>query len=399
MTEPSNRHAEMAKMMLTNIKHCNVIGLEVEDAKGEVIASARDAAKLHEQLDEREKATSQKRGSQSDAIWKKARTQYERPIESFDALKQTHSKHLSSFEIGQDKGLPIFAHPALRKSGNDLRIHLFNSEADARASNRIGIAALIEFELRYPLAWIRKDLKVIKKIGPTLVAFGKIEALLEDSFVRIQSELCRHEIETLDLGDIESAATQAQEKAKGFLYKLTDAIKAVLERRQNLIVRKELFPDLLEHIDRLVPSDFIRQTPFWALQRIPLYLKLIEKRQKIRPQNPERDASREKEVEAFRSQYSQLAAPHQTSAEGQTLKWTIEEFSISIHAQELGTAFPVSAKRLKAQFAKRGTGDRAQISGVSKAKPSPATAKPSSPAKPIDRPTSADLQSLKNLFG
>jgi ATP-dependent helicase HrpA len=63
-------------------------------------------------------------------------------------------------------------------------------------------------------------------------------------------------------------------------------------------------------------------------------------------QDPARDRQRLLQVQPYWRAYLQLRAAGTRSAELDTLRWLVEEWRISLFAQELKTAEPVSAKRL-----------------------------------------------------
>ena len=71
--------------------------------------------------------------------------------------------------------------------------------------------------------------------------------------------------------------------------------------------------------------------------------------------NPVKDQERARQLAPYQSAWKQLQSTPPRSAEaGQAMpefRWMIEEFKVSLFAQELGTAQPVSAKRLDEKLA------------------------------------------------
>jgi ATP-dependent helicase HrpA len=63
-------------------------------------------------------------------------------------------------------------------------------------------------------------------------------------------------------------------------------------------------------------------------------------------QDPARDRQRLLQVQPYWRAYLQQRAAGTRSAELDTLRWLVEEWRVSLFAQELKTAEPVSAKRL-----------------------------------------------------
>ncbi len=381
--------------------------VEVVDQKGNTLAQGRDLESIHLQLEERQQKLSQPTEAATATLWQRAREKHERPIESIADLPPNASKPI---QIGHHHGLPLNAYPALRasnearvatssspssSSSSSLSLHLFPSPEDAGASSANGIATLIEHELRRELAWIQSDLKEVAKLGPVAIAFSPLDKLEDDVYEHIRQTLRTHDLDTLDPDAISETVEQARTVSKTLLYKTLDHCKAILEKRQALIVQPKIAKTYRADIDRIVPPDFLRHTPHHILTRLPVYLAAIEKRAAKQAQNPARDAQRAKQLATYRNRLAQLQTQNsEPSAQNPItqLRFQIEEFAISLFAQELGTAYPISAKKLDEAFA---AANAKKPSPNSSIHPSPLTTHHSTPP---DAPTQADLQSLKKLF-
>ncbi|MDQ8182423.1 ATP-dependent RNA helicase HrpA [Pelagicoccus sp. SDUM812005] len=416
--------------------------IEVHDKKGQTIAEARDAQSLHQKLEAKQAELSATQANDTSALWKKARAKYEREITSIADLRLGPDRKPASadskIQIGQPNGIPLYAYPALRSSSSEggtalrsssseggtalrsssseggtalrssssnspftLRLSLFRSPEEAKASSASGIAALLEHELRRELAWIRTDLKDVQRVGPAGVAFRPIPELKEDVYEHIRQTLRTHELDTLDPDILHAAREKAHEKSKGILYKVVDQLKLILEKRQSLIVQTDIAKRYAADIDRLLPPDFLRHTPNHILPRLPVYLDTIAHRAKTAAQNPSRDAQRQSQLDHYRQRLAQV--PPSASSAVSKLRWMIEEFAISLFAQHLGTAHPISPKKLDQAFAEAGGNALAtpaptkQAQDTSRLKGSNPSSQKAREAK-TDRPTQADLNSLKNLF-
>ncbi len=103
----------------------------------------------------------------------------------------------------------------------------------------------------------------------------------------------------------------------------------------------------------LLPSDFIESTPRPWLDYLPRYLKAITRRIERLPPNLKRDEELTAKVKPFaRALRAFLAEPRNLRACGRSwkrLRWMIEEFRVSLFAQELKTMVRVSEKRLEDQ--------------------------------------------------
>jgi ATP-dependent helicase HrpA len=92
---------------------------------------------------------------------------------------------------------------------------------------------------------------------------------------------------------------------------------------------------------RLVPPDFLARTPHVRLPHLTRYLKAVLVRAERAALQPAKDAEKAKQLAPFLK--ADVPAENRES-----FRWLLEEFRVSIFAQELGTAVPVSAKRLEA---------------------------------------------------
>src|SRR5471032_457456 len=111
--------------------------------------------------------------------------------------------------------------------------------------------------------------------------------------------------------------------------------------RQELLVHPKPYADLAADLGALIPPDFLRTTPYAQLAHFPRYLKAMKLRADRWRQNPAKDAERAAQL----APYAKALPP-----DAEALRWLVEEFRVSLFAQELGTAEPVSAVKLDRAF-------------------------------------------------
>ena len=106
-------------------------------------------------------------------------------------------------------------------------------------------------------------------------------------------------------------------------------------------------------VEKLVPQNFPDIYSLKEMNEIPRYLRAMEVRVERGVYNLEKDEEKSKLVEEYEKILGDMlnsVSPYASTEkkEGiEQLRWMIEEYRVSVFAQELGTAFPVSAKRLK----------------------------------------------------
>jgi ATP-dependent helicase HrpA len=106
---------------------------------------------------------------------------------------------------------------------------------------------------------------------------------------------------------------------------------------------------------RLTRPGFLIDTPYQWLAQYPRYLGAMNARlRKLLSGNRARDHKAMDDLAPFRARYEQATVHEENTPMNGSLelyKWMIEEYRVSLFAQELGTMLPVSAKRLDAQWA------------------------------------------------
>jgi ATP-dependent helicase HrpA len=104
--------------------------------------------------------------------------------------------------------------------------------------------------------------------------------------------------------------------------------------------------DIRAQINGLVYPGFVTATGWKRLPDLVRYLQGIERRLEKLPQDPTRDALNMGSVHHVQDEYRTLLAEAPPSDELAAIRWMIEELRISLFAQSIGTAHPVSEKRI-----------------------------------------------------
>ena len=103
-------------------------------------------------------------------------------------------------------------------------------------------------------------------------------------------------------------------------------------------------------LNGLLPPRFLEQITFERLPELPRYLKALLTRIERAALNPQKDAERAAQLAPYAQVVAGFAAKPASVPEicamQEEFRWLVEEFKVSLFAQELGTAVPISAKRL-----------------------------------------------------
>jgi ATP-dependent helicase HrpA len=184
---------------------------------------------------------------------------------------------------------------------------------------------------------------------------------------------------------------------RGLVPKLVDLLREILTARQDLLVHAQPYPDFEKELTALVPPDFLRLTSFGRLAHFPRYLKAMKLRADRWRQNPTKDAERARQLAPYVAAAAEIGRARRGDPEAEALRWLVEEFRVSLFAQELGTAEPVSPVKLdRAISALRGGASAVPT----ESRDSPGATPPASPKPIVVAPViNKKAKPLKSLGG
>ncbi|HHJ20303.1 MAG TPA: DUF3418 domain-containing protein, partial [Gammaproteobacteria bacterium] len=111
--------------------------------------------------------------------------------------------------------------------------------------------------------------------------------------------------------------------------------------------------------DALVYPGFLHHTPYQWLEEMPRYFRALTVRLEKLAAAPAGDEQKYQQLQPFLQEYARLKTAANTAQDNTqgnreliTLRWMLEEYRVSLFAQPMKTAVPVSAKRLEKQLAR-----------------------------------------------
>lgn len=111
--------------------------------------------------------------------------------------------------------------------------------------------------------------------------------------------------------------------------------------------RPDVFNDMRGQLDDMVYEGFVQELSPARLEHYPRYLQAMSIRLASVEKDPHRDVIRMQEIEPFWQQYLQLLEQGRDYDEAvDEYRWLMEEFRVSLFAQQLGTRAKVSVQRL-----------------------------------------------------
>jgi ATP-dependent helicase HrpA len=262
-------------------------------------------------------------------------------------------------------GVSLRLFPGLVDEGSTVRLRLFPSPADARDATRQGVVRLAALALPQQHDLVVRNCSGDRELALLAAAAGFDRGLFRQIGDRAMAEalrlgqqgLPRTEAQfaaRLDAARPEVAALGAEvaRTVRSVLLALKDARAALSE------LSSPAFADgraaIARQFDALLAPGWVRDTPDQALGQLPKYLRAATRRALRLREDVARDRRLEGEVAPFDRACQALAArvaPAPPGPELIRLRWMIEEFRLSLFAQDLRTLAPVSTKRLEAQLA------------------------------------------------
>ncbi|GGX39189.1 ATP-dependent RNA helicase HrpA [Streptomyces noursei] len=258
-------------------------------------------------------------------------------------------------------GQPVKAYPALVDEGNSVAVRLFDTEAEQLSAMWAGTRRLILLNIpTNPAKFAQDKLSNQQKLALSRNPHGSIAALFEDCVTAAADRLI--------------AARGGPVWDEESFRKLFDAVRADLveatlktiqqvqevlaawqacERRLKATAFPSLLPslaDVKEQLAALIKPGFVTAHGAKRLPDLMRYLVAVDRRLTQLPTNAERDRSRMAKVKEMQDEYAwlleQFPQGRPVPAAAREIRWMIEELRVSYFAHALGTAYPVSDKRI-----------------------------------------------------
>ncbi len=325
------------------------MNLEVVDARGKFLGEGRDLAELCARFAEASQA----------ALAIPQQKQEQKPVEA-KAFAQVAEKTQQKIA-----GLSMTVFPALVEEAGEVKEGRFATQAEADYQHRRALQRLLLQQLAEPAKFLRSKLPGLTELGLLYRELGRPEALVEDILLA-SLDACILEGEPQLPRDGAALAALAERKRGDWaahaerIARLTLSILQLAHGLQKRfkgkidLAQAMALNDIKLQLSNLVYPGFVRETPAEWLREVPRYLKAIEQRfDKIAAQL-QRDRVWTAELSAAWEQYQTRAAKHaqegKRDAELVLYRWMLEEYRVSLFAQQLGTRMAVSDKRLSKQW-------------------------------------------------
>ncbi|MFE2300349.1 ATP-dependent RNA helicase HrpA [Streptomyces sp. NPDC059445] len=261
-------------------------------------------------------------------------------------------------------GQPVKAYPALVDDGpaaNTVSVRLFDTEAEQAEAMWKGTRRLILRNIPVnPGKFASDKLTNAQKLALSANPHGSVQALFDDCAMAAADKLIA------DFGGPawdEESYRKLYDKVRAEIVDTTvrtvGQVQQVLaawqacERRLKGVRSPTLLANLADvrkQLDALVKPGFVTATGLRRLPDLMRYLVAADRRLQQMPTGAQRDTSRMEKVHEMQDEYAwlleQLPQGRPVPASVLDIRWMIEELRVSYFAHALGTAYPVSDKRI-----------------------------------------------------
>jgi ATP-dependent helicase HrpA len=261
----------------------------------------------------------------------------------------------------------ITGYPALVDEGTSVAIRVFGTEAEQRREHSRGVRRLIALTVPSPLGYVQEHLTGAEKLQLATSPYRSTAALFDDALLATIDSLVDAAAAPHDPFSRSAFETLRAEVNAGLVDGLfatvalaARVLAAAREADRAITAAAALslmapLADARSQLDALVHPGFVRITGDAQLRRVPVYLAGLVHRVGKLAENPGRDRVWLTEVgqatTLYREAGGSLPLTAATPPNLVAVRWMLEELRLSLFAQHLGTAGPVSIQRIRKALA------------------------------------------------
>ena len=317
----------------------------VVDEKGKKIAESGDLDALKFQLKDRVQSTLS--NIADDGIGQRGLHLW-----SFADLPQCYEQKKQHFSVK--------AYPAIVDEQTSVGVKLCETEAEQVQAMQAGLRRLLLLNVPSPIKYLHEKLPNKAKLGLYFAPFGKVLELIDDCIACAVDKLINEfggfvwteekfgelqEFVRANLNDTTAEIALQVEKCLTLAFELNKRMKGKMDFTMAFALS-----DIKAQLAGLVYPNFVTQTGYQRLADLYRYLTAIDKRLDKLGTDTNTDRAKMLRVEQVQDAYKQLLAKLPKSktvpAEVLEIRYMIEELRVSLFAQQIGTKYPISDKRI-----------------------------------------------------
>ena len=271
---------------------------------------------------------------------------------SFGTLPERYEQKRGGYEVK--------AYPAIVDEKDSVAIRLFDSELEQQQAMLSGMRRLLLLNIPSPVKYLHEKLPNKAKLGLYFNPYGKVLDLIDDciscgidkliaesgGLVWREEDFAKlHEHVRANLNETVVQIAIQVEQILTTVFSINKRLKGRIDITMALALS-----DIKAQMSGLIYRGFVTQNGWKRLPDTLRYLQAIERRMDKLAMDPHRDRAQMLKVENIQQQWQQwfnkLPPVRQQSEDVKEVRWMIEELRVSYFAQQLGTPYPISDKRI-----------------------------------------------------
>ncbi|MBG0741262.1 ATP-dependent RNA helicase HrpA [Paeniglutamicibacter antarcticus] len=258
-------------------------------------------------------------------------------------------------------GHTVTGYPALVDEGATVGLRIFQTEPEQLAAMRGGVIKLLALRVPSPDRYVLEHLSNNEKLTFTQNPHGSVASLIADCTLAAVDKLtpeslpwsaaefdALYEVVRAELIDTVFTVTAVVERILASTRRIEKALKGTTS-----LALISALNDIKAQLELLVYPGFVACTGYAQLAMLPRYLNAIERRLEKLPTNVQRDGLNMAVIQRLEDEYDDAVSAllpglqQRPDAPLVHVRWMLEELRVSLFAVELGTAYPVSEKRIR----------------------------------------------------
>ena len=260
----------------------------------------------------------------------------------------------------KQRGFSVKAFPAIVDEKYAVGIKLFETEFEQAVAMQQGLRRLLLLNVPSPIKYLHEKLPNKAKLGLYFTPFGRVLDLIDDCIAcAVDKLIADFGGFVWDEAGFEKLRDFVRENLNEVTVDIAQKVEQILSLNHALNQRLKgkmdftmafAFSDIKAQLAGLIYPGFVQKSGYDRLPDLQRYLQAVDKRIDKLAQDVNRDRAAMLRVEQVQQAYQQLLAKlpksKPISDEIAEIRYMIEELRVSLFAQQLGTKYQVSDKRI-----------------------------------------------------
>jgi len=259
-------------------------------------------------------------------------------------------------------GYEVKAFPALVFDTNRVKLSLIDNVVDAAQQHQRGLYELIKMNVPSPVKFLQEKLPNKAKLSLYFNPFGQIKPLIDDIILAgihsiVNQQSSADKVRTQDQFKAMCELVRANINEQALRIATQVEVGLALANQVNKHTKGNIPLNIINqikhlhgHLNQLVFKGFVYELGEVRLEDWNRYLKALVYRAEKLKVDPNRDRINQLDIDKAENAYHALQTDyknkHLNLQDIEDVRWMIEELRVSLFAQQLGTKFPISLKRV-----------------------------------------------------